>query len=245
MTLEQVMRTRSGPRWPCYRPPWTRRRRAACCWRSACRKAVSCIGGRSVVRRGFWQFEQGGGVRGVLAHPASAALARQVCQVRGCRRRRRPCTRAWNWTMCWRPRLRGCCFGPIRRLPRTGDADAAWALYLRTWRPGKPHRQTWDALHARRRKRPRSWNMLESWVKRSLGWMAALLAGLAAVAGVYWRGGPGREQSAPTPRPASRPGPCRPARRWNMRENVARSDDDAVAARLKSGWVRGGPEDRR
>ena len=33
--------------------------------------------------RGFWQFEQGGGVRGVLAHPASAALARQVCQVRG------------------------------------------------------------------------------------------------------------------------------------------------------------------
>ena len=34
------------------------------------------------------------------------------------------------------------------RLPRTGDADAAWALYLRTWRPGKPHRQTWDALHA-------------------------------------------------------------------------------------------------
>ena len=37
----------------------------------------------------------------------------------------------------------------------------------------------------RRRKRPRSWNMLESWVKRSLGWMAALLAGLAAVAGVY------------------------------------------------------------
>ena len=51
MTLEQVMRDAIRPRWPCYRPPWTRRRRAACCWRSACRKAVSCIGGRSVVRR--------------------------------------------------------------------------------------------------------------------------------------------------------------------------------------------------
>ena len=35
--------------------------------------------------------------------------------------------------------------------------------------------------------------MLDSWIKRSLGWMAALLAGLAAVAGVYG-GRAGREQ---------------------------------------------------
>src|SRR5690606_38643231 len=29
--------------------------------------------------RGFWQFERGRGVRGVLTHPATAALAREVC----------------------------------------------------------------------------------------------------------------------------------------------------------------------
>lgn len=35
------------------------------------------------------------------------------------------------------------------RLPAVGDADAAWALYLRTWRPGKPHPETWPELYAR------------------------------------------------------------------------------------------------
>ena len=29
--------------------------------------------------RGLWQFERGGGVKGVLEHPASAALARDIC----------------------------------------------------------------------------------------------------------------------------------------------------------------------
>ena len=33
-------------------------------------------------------------------------------------------------------------------LPAVGEIQQAWALYLRTWRPGKPHRQTWDALYA-------------------------------------------------------------------------------------------------
>lgn len=33
------------------------------------------------------------------------------------------------------------------RLPRLGDADGAWQLYVRTWRPGKPHRSTWPDLY--------------------------------------------------------------------------------------------------
>ncbi|XFB08402.1 hypothetical protein AAGT13_00040, partial [Azotobacter salinestris] len=32
--------------------------------------------------RGWWQFEQGGGVAGVLRHPASAGYARGVCTAR-------------------------------------------------------------------------------------------------------------------------------------------------------------------
>lgn len=32
-------------------------------------------------------------------------------------------------------------------LPTLGDAQGAWDLYLRTWRPGKPHRHTWNALY--------------------------------------------------------------------------------------------------
>ena len=87
--------------------------------------------------------------------------------------------------------------------------------------------------------------MLDSWIKRSLGWMAALLAGLAAVAGVYWRAGGREQERADTEaRLQARAGQARKEVE-HVRENVARSDDDAVAARLKSGWVRGGPEDRR
>jgi hypothetical protein len=35
-----------------------------------------------------------------------------------------------------------------RPLPAIGDADGAWDYYIANWRPGKPHRQTWDALYA-------------------------------------------------------------------------------------------------
>ncbi|MCY1532450.1 hypothetical protein D9M68_677250 [compost metagenome] len=34
------------------------------------------------------------------------------------------------------------------RLPALGEVAKSWELYLRTWRPGKPHRHTWDALYA-------------------------------------------------------------------------------------------------
>ena len=34
-----------------------------------------------------------------------------------------------------------------KALPEIGDAQAAWDLYHRVWRPGKPHRQTWDDLY--------------------------------------------------------------------------------------------------
>ncbi|MOA17734.1 hypothetical protein D3C78_1380020 [compost metagenome] len=36
-------------------------------------------------------------------------------------------------------------------LPEVGDAEGAWDLYMRVWRPGKPHRKTWDTLYAQAR----------------------------------------------------------------------------------------------
>ena len=33
-----------------------------------------------------------------------------------------------------------------KALPPVGDVDAAWALYLRTWRPGKPKPDSWACL---------------------------------------------------------------------------------------------------
>lgn len=97
----------------------------------------------------FWQFERGGGVRGVLTHPASREHAYRICGLR----RVEPVAasvhpalefddvlaaafaRLLMWTDAW-------------RLPAVGDAQGGWDMYIRTWRPGKPHPQTWDGIYA-------------------------------------------------------------------------------------------------
>ena len=100
--------------------------------------------------RGFWQFEQGGGVKGVLTHKASAYDAVKVCYARG----------VGSSTKDVYERLEhddilACCFARLllftdpRSLPMIGDTDSAWAYYLHNWRPGKPHRQTWDEMYER------------------------------------------------------------------------------------------------
>ncbi|AZR95088.1 hypothetical protein BBB39_15995 [Bordetella trematum] len=99
--------------------------------------------------RGLWQFERGGGVRGVLTHPASREHAYRICGLRGVE----PVAavvhpalefddvlaaafaRLLMWTDAW-------------RLPAVGDVKGGWELYIRTWRPGKPHPQTWGGLYA-------------------------------------------------------------------------------------------------
>lgn len=98
--------------------------------------------------RGFWQFEQGGGVAGVFAHPRTGVYAGAVCQalaeaptvpdayaalahndVLAC-----ALARLLLWTLP----------GP---LPAVTDAEGAWTQYLAAWRPGKPHPATWAAHH--------------------------------------------------------------------------------------------------
>ena len=100
--------------------------------------------------RGFWQFERGGGVRGVLTHPATAALAREVCVAREVL----PTSHA-VYDRLEHDDVLAAAFARLLLwtdpppLPPIPHAPAAWSLYLRTWRPGKPHRHTWDALYQR------------------------------------------------------------------------------------------------
>jgi hypothetical protein len=99
--------------------------------------------------RGLWQFEQGGGVAGVLRHAATAAHAVTLCAARGVQAVARDVynqlehddvlAAGFARLLLWSDP------GP---LPAIGDSQGAWQLYLRTWRPGKPHRRTWDALYA-------------------------------------------------------------------------------------------------
>ncbi|MFN3766844.1 MAG: hypothetical protein ACK4TD_00605 [Ectopseudomonas guguanensis] len=103
--------------------------------------------------KSFWQAEQGGGmVTGLLRYHDDRVrdLAVGLCAVRGVE----PSPRA-VWNAIERDDVlaaglaRLLLWADPGRLPRLGDADDAWQLYLRTWRPGKPHRSTWDALYAK------------------------------------------------------------------------------------------------
>lgn len=92
--------------------------------------------------RGFWQFERGGGVSGVMEHRASRPAAVAMCNalqvefasasIHRVIEGNDPLAVAFARLLLWTD---------PHPLP---DAESAgWACYLRTWRPGKPKPNTW------------------------------------------------------------------------------------------------------
>lgn len=103
--------------------------------------------------RGYWQFEAGGGVAGVLRHKSSAFQAAQLCRLFDVKP-----TTTDVYSVLHRQDMDALAAGFARLLlwtdpkplPRLGDAKAAWALYAKDlWRPGKPHPTTWAAYYQR------------------------------------------------------------------------------------------------
>ncbi len=102
--------------------------------------------------KSFWQAERGGGmVAGLLNYRDHRVrkMALSLCKARNVE----PTTLAvWNAIehddvlACGLARL--LLWTDPHPLPGLNDPDAAWDLYLTTWRPGKPHRHTWDEFHA-------------------------------------------------------------------------------------------------
>ena len=97
---------------------------------------------------GFWQFERGGGVRGVLEHKDTRPYALAACAIRGAV----PTAEA-VYRRIVDDDLLACAFARLllwsdpHPLPAPGEIDAAWHLYLRTWRPGRPHSNSWRGLY--------------------------------------------------------------------------------------------------
>lgn len=99
--------------------------------------------------RGFWQFERGGGVRGVLTHPVTQGQAQALCRARGIEPVAADVYAALELDDVLAAGMaRLLLWSDPAPLPAIGDADGAWDLYLRTWRPGKPHPETWPELYA-------------------------------------------------------------------------------------------------
>ena len=108
---------------------------------------------------GFWQFEQGGGVKGVCTHAATRGhLDAALCALRydGLVDNHAGlyaviehndvvaavCARLLLWTV-------------PAPLPSRADGPSGWLQYLQAWRPGKAHPTTWGGYFAR------AWEMVE------------------------------------------------------------------------------------
>lgn len=97
--------------------------------------------------RGYWQFERGGGVAGVLTHPLTKLHAREICA-----RLDYDPSPAVIWEAIEDNDILAASFARLllwtdyARLPAKHESSLGWAIYLRTWRPGKPHPQTWNAF---------------------------------------------------------------------------------------------------
>jgi hypothetical protein len=93
---------------------------------------------------GFWQFERGGGVAGVLAHRMTWRPARDVCDDLEVQAEAKA---VWE-ALAYCDAL-ACAFARLllwtdpKPLPGVDEVDGAWQTYLRNWRPGKPRPGHW------------------------------------------------------------------------------------------------------
>lgn len=108
---------------------------------------------------GFWQFELGnekskGGVWGVLNHYRVGPIAKQFCRQLGIAADPKTVWQAMETNDVLAAGFaRLLLLADAQALPKVGAVEAAWECYAeRTWRPGKPHRDTWDAFYTQARK---------------------------------------------------------------------------------------------
>lgn len=96
----------------------------------------------------WWQFEKGGGVKGVMNHASSYAHARMLCEECSVAFDRAALFNAMEHDQVLAAGMaRLLLWTDPRPMPTIGDSAGAWAYYLRNWRPGKPKPQTWQKLY--------------------------------------------------------------------------------------------------
>jgi hypothetical protein len=96
----------------------------------------------------YWQFEQGGGVVGVLKHPSTKPHIQSVLAALDY-------DQTTDAPACYaiieHNDILAASFARLllwtlpQGLPDADDPEAGWQAYIKAWRPGKPHRETWDA----------------------------------------------------------------------------------------------------
>lgn len=100
--------------------------------------------------RGYWQFEQSGGVAGVMRHPQTSGYALDVA-----RRLDYPFVANVLWAGLEHNDVLAVVFARLNlfwlpsALPGRDECERAWRQYLSAWRPGQPHAETWASYFSR------------------------------------------------------------------------------------------------
>lgn len=102
--------------------------------------------------RGFFQFEQGGGVHGVLSHAQTRAPFAAAWKALGYRQEITPfgvyCAIEHNDVLAF-ALARLLLWTLPSPLPTIAEPELGWKAYTRAWRPGRPHLETWDEAWAK------------------------------------------------------------------------------------------------
>lgn len=98
--------------------------------------------------RGFWQFERGGGVHGVLTHRVTEPLIVRPLHILNYEH---------DATVCYMALAHNdvlaCVFARLLLwtlpypLPGPYEPERAYTQYVEAWRPGKPHPDTWAEFY--------------------------------------------------------------------------------------------------
>ncbi|MDD3494265.1 MAG: hypothetical protein PHZ19_12295 [Candidatus Thermoplasmatota archaeon] len=106
--------------------------------------------------RSFWQFEKGGGVAGVLSHPRTKDIIREVCKTLYVP----PDVDLCYGLIAYHDVL-ACCFARLLLwtspldLPGADEVQKGWEIYYSLWRPGKPRPEEWPGNFKR------AWGMVQ------------------------------------------------------------------------------------
>lgn len=94
--------------------------------------------------RGFWQFEQLGGVKEILTHATTGPLIQPIARMFLYDPTPASCHAAIE-----HHDVLAACFARLllwvdpRSMPTATEAEKGWQIYLANWRPGKPHPADW------------------------------------------------------------------------------------------------------
>lgn len=97
--------------------------------------------------RGYWQFEMAG-IVGVMYHNATKTILTDLCE-----KLHLPYNATVHYGLVAYYDALACVYARLllwslpHHLPGPEEFDAAWQQYLDTWRPGRPHQETWNEFY--------------------------------------------------------------------------------------------------